>query len=72
MLKKKKFNKKKEKKKERKRFSPAKANPKENPSKLATVVSKHDDWRSTVIVWWFGATAMVDSLSFSHFDSLSH
>ena len=24
------------------------------------------------MAWWFGVVAMVDSLSFSHFDSLSH
>ena len=49
-----------------------KANPKENPSKWATVVSEHGDWRSTAMVWWYGAATMVDSLSFSHFDPLFH
>ena len=28
-------------------------------------------WRSAATVWWFGAAAMVDSLSFSHSDPLS-
>ena len=28
-------------------------------------------WRSAAMAWWFGAVAMVDSLSFSHSNSLS-
>ena len=76
-MKKKEFNQKKKKKK--KEVFPAKANPKENPSEPTTVMSEHGDWRSTAMVWWFGAAAMawwfgaaamVDSLSFSHFDPL--
>ena len=75
-MKKKEFNQKKKKKKE---VFPVKANPKEYPSEQDTIVSEHSDWRSTamvwwfgaaVMVWWFGAAVMVDSLSFSHFDPL--
>ena len=71
------FNQKK--KKMKKEVFPAKANPKENLPELATIVSEHGDWRLTtmmgwfgvvVMTWWFGATTMVDSLSFSHFDPL--
>ena len=55
-MKKKEFNQKKKKKK--KEVFPAKANPKENPSEPTTVMSEHGDWRSTAMVWWFGAAAM--------------
>ena len=61
MLKKKEFNQKK--KKMKKEVFPAKANPKENLPELATIVSEHGDWRSTAMVWWFGAAAMVWSSS---------
>ena len=61
MLKKKEFNQKKKKKK--KEVFPAKANPKENPSEPTTVMLEHGDWRSTAMVWWFGAAAMVWSSS---------
>ena len=76
-MKKKEFKQKK--KKRKKEVFPAKANPKENPSEPTTVMLEHGDWRSTAMVWWFGAAAMawwfgaaamVDSLSFSHFDPL--